>query len=135
MYSVGRPHAQKEPSRSVIQLASASDAFFTDAEVLQELLHRYIAINRWAAVQPQFASFLTLLEGRIEPVFAEDVVLAAELAERYPSLSARDLVHTAIAVRVGAKHIVSADTSFDAVTEIERLDPMRVSVWRGMVTG
>jgi predicted nucleic acid-binding protein len=67
---------------------------------------------------------------RIEPMLAEDVTRAAEMSNRYPSLSARDLVHAAIAIRAGATHIVSADSAFDVLTEITRLDPLRVEEWR-----
>jgi hypothetical protein len=134
MYSIGGPHALREPCRSVIRLSSESEEFFTDAEVFQELLHRYIAIDRWTAVRSHFTSFLTLLEGRIEPMMAADVLRAADLAEQHPTLSARGLIHVAVMMRVGAAHIVSADTSFDAASEIERLDPMKVDEWRELVT-
>lgn len=73
------------------------------------------------------------MKGRIEPLIDKDVELASKLADRYPALSARDLIHVAIAVRAGATHIVSADTAFDVVTEIQRLDPLRVAEWREAV--
>lgn len=73
------------------------------------------------------------MEGRIEPMLAEDVRRANEMADRYPRLSARDLIHVAIAVRAGATHIVTADSAFDVVSEIERLDPLRVEEWRSAV--
>jgi predicted nucleic acid-binding protein len=74
-----------------------------------------------------------MLRGRIEPMYIEDVRLAGELADRYLSLSARDLVHLAVGQRVGARYIVSADKGFDAGNEIERLDPLRVDEWRSLV--
>lgn len=133
MYVAGRPHPLKEPSQSVLDLATDNPQFFTDAEVLQEILHRYVSLREHARALAAVNEARSLMEGRIEPLLAEDVVLAADLANRYPSLSARDLIHVAIAMRAGASHIVSADTAFDGLTEIERLDPVRVAEWRELV--
>ena len=135
MYVWGKPHSLSEHSRQVLRLSEERpQAFFTDAEVLQEMLHRYIAVRQWPAAGPAIVAFAKVMSGRIEPLFGEDVLHAAKLADCYPALSARDLIHVAIAVRAGATHIVSADTAFDVVTEIERLDPLRVAEWRGEVS-
>lgn len=48
IYAAGRPHALKEPCVEVLtRVAERPQAFITDAEVLQELLHRYLALGRW----------------------------------------------------------------------------------------
>lgn len=134
MYSVGRPHRLRDSSRQVVLLAAEHEqSFFTDAEVFQELLHRYMAVRAWPLMRPHFDGLFTQMRGRIEPMLAEDVEHAAALAERYPALSARDLVHAAVMYRVGATHVVSADGSFDVLTDIERLDPAEVDVWRDRV--
>jgi len=109
------------------------DAFFTNAEVFQELLHRYLALRMWSERQRDFYAYASLMAGRIEPMLAEDVELAGRLADRYNRLSARDLIHVAVMQRVGATHIVSADAAFDDVSEIERLDPVAVEEWRERV--
>ena len=45
-YAAGRPHPLKEPCQQIVALAARHPrAFVTDAEVLQELLHRYVAIR------------------------------------------------------------------------------------------
>ena len=51
------------------------------------------------------------------------VSLAAELADRHPGISARDLVHVAVMQRLGINRIISADTDFDRLEGIDRLDP------------
>lgn len=136
MYLWGRDHLLKLPCQRVIELAASHPTdFFTGAEVLQELLHRYTFLNVWPRSQPYFASFLGLMRGRIEPMLAQDVEVAAELADHHPRLSARDLVHVAVMQRVGATHIVTADTAFDDIGGVERLDPALVEEWRGLVTG
>ena len=46
IYAAGRPHALKKPCAQILMLvAERPHAFLTDAEVLQELLHRYLALH------------------------------------------------------------------------------------------
>lgn len=134
IYAVGAPHALKAPCSMILGLISGHPrAFWTDAEVLQELLHRYHAINRWAPGKVVFDGFAGLMRGRIEPIFARDVVAAAALAGRWPGLQARDLLHLAVMDRVGSDTLVSADRAFDRVSGITRLDPAGVQSWRDEV--
>ena len=114
-------------------VALAPNAFQTDAEVLQELLHYYIAGHNWGPGllgEAVFRAFETLMAGRVEPILASDVIEAAGLAAAPPRLSARDLLHVAVMQRTGATHIVSADQDFDSVHGIQRLDPAHVATWR-----
>jgi predicted nucleic acid-binding protein len=130
IYTAGRPHPLKAPSARIVDLVSRyPDAFFTDAEVFQETLHRYIALRLWPRMRDAFAESLALMSGYIEPLLPDDVERAASLADRYPVLSARDLVHWAVMQRVGATRIVTADGDFDGLPGIHRLDPMLVDEW------
>lgn len=132
IYAVGRPYPLKEPCVRVLLLAAEHpQAFITDAEVLQELLHRYLSLRLWPQGREAFQRFSELMEGRIEAVQAADVQRAAELADAHQELSARDLLHAAVMQRLGLRHIVSADTGFDRLPDIDRLDPARVGVWQG----
>ena len=70
---------------------------------------------------------------RVEPVYASDVEQAASLVEQYPRLSARDLLHLAVMLRVGVNRIISADQGFDGVTQLERLDPASLRMWRDRI--
>ena len=48
-------------------------------------------------------------------------------------VSARDLVHTAVMQRLGVERIVSADTDFDRLERIDRLDPASIEEWQGSI--
>ena len=48
---------------------------------------------------------------------------ARALVERYPGLSAWDLIHLAIMLRHRIETILSADTGFDVPNEVRRIDP------------
>lgn len=131
MYASGRPHTLRQPSIAALELlAERPSAFITDAEVLQELLHRYTSLNAWSQGRAVFDRFAALMQGRIEPMYAADVVQAAVLANQYPNLSSRDLIHVAVMERLGCTAIVTADRGFDRVAGVERLDPADVEEWR-----
>ena len=135
IYATGTPHPLKAPCMEIILLAGRyQDAFITDAEVLQEILHRFLAIRRWPERKPMFTHFVNLMRDRTVPILAEDVELAADLAEAQPNSEARDLIHLAVMRRLGVTHIISADSGFDGVPGIERLDPARFEEWRETMT-
>ena len=73
------------------------------------------------------------MHGRIEPVYAEDVLLAARLADSHQGISARDLVHAAVMQRLGVDRIISVDTDFDRLPNVTRLDPARLEEWADSV--
>lgn len=132
--AAGRPHALKEPSATILALvAEHPTAFFTNAEVLQELLHRYRALGIWSAGRTVFRAFAMLMDGRVEAVGAADLALAADLADAHAGLAARDLLHLAVMRRIGATRVVSADRGFDGIDGIERLDPADVDGWSEML--
>ena len=130
MYAAGEEHPLREPSIRVMQIVTANpDRFLTDAEVFQEIIHRYISVRRWPHGREVFNGFVETMHGRIEPVYAEDVVHAAGLADHHPNVSSRDLVHAAVALRLGASRIISTDTDFDRLPVVTRLAPERVDEW------
>ena len=134
IYAAGRDHPLKEPCIQVLLLAAEHpQAFVTDAEVLQELLHRYLSLRLWPVGREAFQRFSELMQERIEAVQAVDVQNAAVLADDHQELGGRDLLHVAVMQRLGLRHIVSADTGFDRLPEIERLDPSQVADWRELV--
>lgn len=135
MYTVGAAHPLKEPSIKVLRLIEESPAaFVTNAEVLQELIHRYLAISAWPRGRVVFEQFARLMRGRVEPIYERDAREAARLADEYSDLSARDLLHTSVMNRLGVRQIVSTDSDFDQIDGIERLDPMKVDEWRHTVS-
>ena len=73
------------------------------------------------------------MHGFIEPVRAEDVLVAASMADTHQGVSARDLVHGAVMIRLNAQKVISADSDFDRVDGVVRLDPLQVDDWRASV--
>lgn len=114
-------------------MANDADFFVTDAEVLQELIRRYIAIRAWERGRGVFRDFAELMTDRVESIHASDVLYAAALVDHHPGLDGRDLLHLAVMNRLGVTRIVSADSGFDRVPGIERLDPARFSGWRDTI--
>lgn len=129
-YAFGRPHPLKQPCIDVLALIAAHPAVFvTDAEVMQELIHRYLALNLWSMGRSVFEGFAELMRGRIEPMYASDVEHAAGLVARHPGLSARDLIHIAVMERLGLDRIVTVDQGFNRVATLIRLDPVDSATW------
>ena len=130
IYAIGRDHPYKEPCAQILRMiAEESSSFVTSSEVLQELLHHYLASGRWNLGREVLRDFTEVMVGRIEPVLPEDVQSAADLADNYSDVSARDLVHVAVMLRLGVIPIISADSDFDWVTEVQRLNPLEVEEW------
>jgi len=121
MYLVGAQHPHKaDAQRSLETLISERQRLVTDAEVLQEILHRYVAIGRRDAIQAAF----DVLLGIADHVFPVDVA-AAERAKEIvlgnQQLSARDALHLAIMEQHGIERILSFDSGFDGYPGITRL--------------
>lgn len=121
MYLVGAPHPHKaDAQRLVEKLITERERIVTDAEVLQEILHRYIAINRRDAIQPAFDALL----GITDQVFAVDeaaAVRAKEIVMGHKQLSARDALHLAIMEHYEIGRVLSFDSGFDGYPGIARL--------------
>jgi predicted nucleic acid-binding protein len=137
IYAAGSAHPLKGPCGAVLRMvAEVPGQFLTDAEVLQEMLHYYLRRNLASGGLQVVEEFADLMEGRVEPVSREDVLAACLLARGAPAdVPARDYLHLAIARRAGATFIVSADTDFDRLEGIERLDPAGLEEWRHLIAG
>ena len=121
MYLVGAPHPHKIDAQRLIERAIAEgERLVTDAEVLQEILHRYAAIKRRDAIQPAFDALLGVVD-EVLPVERADAERAKTILHGHPNLSARDAVHLAIMEHAGAERIMSFDRGFDNFPTIERL--------------
>ncbi len=130
IYASGRESPYKQPCARVLMMAAERPmSFVTDAEVVQELLHRYLSSGRWALGREVLHGFVEVMRDRIEPVYAEDLRLAARLADSHPNISDTNLLHAAVMRRVGANQIISSDADFDRLPDITRLDPAQVEVW------
>ncbi len=124
MYAAGRMHALQAPARRVIQAVVDGDLdAYTDTEVLQEILYRYLRTGERSQGYAVFDNFHQLMAGRVLPVTVDDIVRARTLAEAQPLLSPRDYVHWAVMVGHGITTIVTADRHFDGVEGVTRVDP------------
>jgi predicted nucleic acid-binding protein len=121
MYLVGAPHAHKSDARRLLEkVVSERQSLVTDAEVLQEILHRYAAIDRRDAIQPAFDALL----GIVDQVLAIDRSIAErakQIVLGYRQLSARDAVHIAVMEHHGIEQIMTFDSGFDGFPGITRL--------------
>ena len=121
MYLVGAAHPHKtDAQRALEKLVRDRQRLVTDAEVLQEILHRYIAIARRDAIQPAFDALL----GITDDVLAVDrrtVERAKQIVLGYQRLSARDAVHLAVMEQHGIERVLSFDAGFDRFPGITRL--------------
>jgi len=121
MYLVGAAHPRKVDSqRALERLLSARERLVTDAEVFQEILHRYVAIGRRDAIQPAFDVLLAVVDA-VLPIDQSAVVSAKTTVLGRHHLSARDAIHVAVMEQHGIERILSFDTGFDAVPGIQRL--------------
>jgi predicted nucleic acid-binding protein len=109
MYAVGREHPLKEDARAFfLEHVESGEVLVSSAEVLQELLHAYLAVGRLATLDSALLLARARL-GSIWPVAAEDVELARSLVESHPALGARDLVHLACCTRRGVARVKTYD--------------------------
>jgi hypothetical protein len=121
MYLVGAAHPNKEAARRLLEEAvTAGEALCTDAEVLQEILHRYTAIRRPQDIDPAFESLLAVVDV-VYPIERADVERARTLIDRTPQLSARDAIHVAVMRRHDVDQVMSFDRGFDAIAGMERI--------------
>lgn len=114
MYAAGGHHPLRDDARSFFEeTLERGERLVTSAEVLQELLHAYLPVNRLETLD----AALALAEARMAvvwPVEREDVRLARVLVGRYPGLGARDLLHVACCKRWGVGEIKTFDRALAA---------------------
>jgi uncharacterized protein len=123
MYAVGAEHPLKEPCLAILAaIAMAEISAVTDVEVLQEILHRYSALQQRERAVEVAELFLQIVPEAL-PVTIDDFLLAMQLHAQHPALQARDSLHGAVMQRHGIQQIISADRHFDSLPSLTRLDP------------
>ena len=121
MYLIGAPHPHKsDAQRWLEKLVSERQRLVTDAEVLQEVLHRYVAIDRRDAIQPAFDVLLGVVDQAL-PVDQVTVERGKQIVLERRQFSARDAVHLAIMEHHGIEQILTFDSDFDGLPGITRL--------------
>jgi predicted nucleic acid-binding protein len=121
MYLVGAPHPHKADARRLLEkLVSERERLVTDTEVLQEVLHRYVAIDRRDAIQPAFDALLEVAD-EVLAVDLAAVQRAKEIVLGRRRLSARDALHIAVMEQNGIERVLSFDAGFDGFPGISRI--------------
>ncbi len=123
MHAAGGEHPLRDPCRRIIDgISDGSVDGVTSAEVVQEIFHRFLSIRR-----PEDGAILAErtqdLMAPVLPITHALMRRVPELARRYPTLDARDLVHVATCIHEGITEIISPDRGFDQVAELRRIDP------------
>ena len=93
-----------------------------DAEVLQEILHRYRTIQRWEEGREVYA-----LARRIVPlivaVTGEILDRARDLLDGDARLGARDALHAAVVLNRSMAGVCSYDRALDRIAGLRRFEP------------
>jgi predicted nucleic acid-binding protein len=121
MYLIGAPHPNKDAARRLLEACiERSERLVSDAEVLQEILHRYGALRRRDAIQPAFNALLGVVD-EVFPIEAQDVESARDVLLGEAGLSSRDALHLAVMRRHGVRRILTFDSAFDRAPGVERI--------------
>ena len=123
MYAAGAAHSHKAPSVDFLRRVALGEIdAAVDAEVLQEILHRYRAIRRWQDGRQVYA-----LARRVVPLVVaitdEVVDRARDLLDDDPRLGARDALHAAVVLVRGMDAVCSYDRDLDKIVGLERVEP------------
>jgi hypothetical protein len=96
IYAVGRSHPLKtEAQNFFLDAGNKGKRLVTSAEVLQELLHVYLPVDR---MQTLDAAMELATQGvdRVLPIESAAVLHARNLINNFPGLTARDLLHLSV---------------------------------------
>jgi uncharacterized protein len=120
MYLIGAAHPLKDAARRAVEDAlAAAEVLCTDAEVFQEILHRYRAVGRVEDIDAAFAALHGIVDV-VYPIELADVERARRLLATTPRLSARDAVHLAVMQVRDVGRIMSFDRGFDGIPGLQR---------------
>lgn len=125
IYARGAEHPHRDPCRRALaRIVRDEIACCTSVWVLEEMMHRYLALGR-PRDAAQAVSHLMALVPEVLPAGRSDILTAFDLMGEAPHLPARDLLHWAAMRNNGLTDILSVDKHFDNVEGIRRIDPAR----------
>lgn len=119
MYLVGTAHPDREGLAAFLRSRPDED-YLTSAAVYQEILHRYVVIDRRNAIDDAFA-LLDDLVVTVLPVTRDDLGAARVIAEQHDRLSPRHCLHLAVMSAHRVERILTFDEEFDCYPGIMRL--------------
>lgn len=123
MFAAGAQHPNKQPSVSLLEsIAEGTVDAALDAEVLQEILHRYRAIARWTEGTQVYDDARQIF-GVVLSITVDVVDQTKALLDQYQGISARDALHAAVVVAHDLEALCSYDRGFDQIAAVRRLSP------------
>ena len=123
MYAAGSEHPLKARAGKFLErVAAETIEAAIDAEVLQEILHRYRALNRWREGRLVYDT-ARIVFPEVLAVTGEVLDGARGLMDDHRGLMARDALHASVVVVYGLTSITSFDHDFDRVKGLERREP------------
>jgi uncharacterized protein len=123
MYAIGKDHPHKQPCLDLLRhVADGKIDAVTNAETLQELLHRYRMIGRWPEGKKIYDRVRKIVT-HVIPISAEHVDEARRLLDEYPHLMARDALHVAVCQEIEGATLCSYDRDLDGIKGIMRREP------------
>ncbi len=121
MYLIGAAHPHKTDSQQLLERCiSRNERLVTDAEVLQEILHRYVAIKRRDAIQAAFETILAIVD-EVFPITQKDLQRAKEIVLRSRALSVLGALHLAVMEHNSVENILTFDRGFDGFSGITQI--------------
>ena len=109
MYAVGGPHPLQRVAWEFLRQSYSSGSFLcTSAEVLQELAHAYLRVGR-ADTFDRAMALVRRYGVEVWSLESDDVLLARQIYNQHPDLSARDLCHLAVCQRRGVDEMMTFD--------------------------
>jgi len=121
MYLVGAAHPNKvDAQRRLESLVSARTRLVTDAEALNEILHRYAALDRRGYIQLAMDALLRVVDD-VLAVDRDGLERAKQLVLQYPTLPVRVALHAAVMQQHGIDTLLSFETAFERVPGLTRL--------------
>ncbi|NLT06948.1 MAG: type II toxin-antitoxin system VapC family toxin [Solirubrobacterales bacterium] len=122
VYAVGGHSPLREPARAVLDaVVRGRLRGETSTHAIQEF-----ARQRLRREDPQatvHARQAVAICSVVHPIDRDTLLATLSVVDRNPALDAADAVHVAVAERQGLAVLVSADSDFDGVAGIERVDP------------
>ena len=121
MYLVGAAHPNKvDAQRRLEQLVADRVRLVTDAEVMNEILHRYVVLERRGYIQAALDALLGVVD-EVWPVDRAVMERAKAVTLQYPGLPVRVAVHLAGMQLRGVEQVLSFDAGFERVPGVVRL--------------
>ena len=121
MYAAGADHPNKAAAVGFLErVAAGAVAAALDAEVLQEIIHRYRALRRWPQGRRVY-SLARRLFPEVLPVTGEVMDRAKGLVDADAALSARDALHAAVVLVYELEGICTFDRDFDRIPACKRV--------------